>query len=214
MPESYDLVFTVASSSTKPNVTLPRRVLKGYCALKSAPDPHRVTPESSKRILNLLAEYRKFGTGYALKKNRMGALVQGLRQVPCEHGHTKTWQVDESACKASGNPPIGKLDLQALRKAYRVHLAHLGFATIRSRSNTAANISDLAETFWYGRGNVTAAPVLIHTILVVGLSLGLRYDEIKKFKVENVSVGSGGCTLTLLESISNSTVHRTYQFRV
>ena len=212
--ESYDLVSTAASASTKANVKLARRVLKEYCAVKRAPDPKSVTPESSKLILNLLADYCKFGTADALKNDSMGALAQGLRHVYCEEGHTKTFQYDGSACKASGNPLIGNPDLQALRKAHRVHLAHLGFVTLRSRPITAANICDLAEKFWYGRGKVTAAPdVLLHAILVVGLNLGLRYDEIKKLKVQNVSVGSGGCTLTLLESIKNSTVHRTYQLR-
>ena len=212
--ESYDLVSTAASSSTKANVKMARRLLKEYSELKSAPDPHRVTLESSKRILNLLADYCKFGTADALKNDSMGALAQGLRHVYCEHGHTKTWQVDESAGKATGNPLIGNSDLQALRKAHRVHLAHQGFVTLRSRPITVANICDLAEKYWYGTEQATAAAdVLLHAILVVGLNLGLRYEEIKKLKVLNVSVGSGGCTLTLLESIKNSTVHRTYQLR-
>ena len=108
--KSYDLVSTAASSSTKANVKLPRRVLKDYYALKSALDSNPVTPESSKLILNLLADYCKFGTADALKNGSMGAVAQVLQHVYCEHGHTKTWQVDNSACKASGNSLIGNPD--------------------------------------------------------------------------------------------------------
>lgn len=168
--------------------------------------------DSSKFVLNLLADYCKFGTAQSLKNDSMGALVQGLRHVYCEHGHTRTWNVDESRGIANGNPLIGNPELEALRRAHRVHLAHYGVMTLRARPITSEHVCDIAERFWYGRGSpVLIEDVLLHAILVVGLNLGLRYDEITKIRVENVSIYSGGCTMTMNQSIKNSTVQRTYR---
>ena len=81
--ESYDLLSTAASSSTKANVKMARRLLKEYSELKSAPDPHRVALESSKRILNLLVDYCRLRTADALKNDSMEALAKGPRLFYC-----------------------------------------------------------------------------------------------------------------------------------
>ena len=106
---------------------------------------------------------------------------------------------------------IGNPELDALRRAHRVHFAHFGVTKVRSRPITASHVCDLAESFWYGKNApVHLEDVLLHAVLVVGLNLGLRYDEITKLRIESKSVYSGGCTMTINESIKNSTVQRTY----
>lgn len=79
---------------------------------------------------------------------------------------------------------------------------------MKARPITAEIVCDHAESFWYKGCDFD---ILLHAILVVGLNLGLRYDEISKLKIEHVSVVSGNITMTLLESIKNSTVERLYQ---
>ena len=146
-----------------------------------------------------------------MKNDSMGALIQGLRHAYSEKGHSRTWYVDDANGVARGNPLIGNPELDALRRAHRVHLAHFGTSTLRAKPITANHVCDMAERFWYGRGKpVLVEDVLLHAILVTGLNMGMRYDEITKLRVENVSVGSGGCTMTLNQSIKNSTIQRTY----
>jgi len=211
--DRHEFLTSANSKSTQANVNLARKVLLKYAAKKGAPDPNVVTKDSSIFVLNLLADYCRFGRSDSLKNDSMSAIVQGLRLVYSEHGHYQTWSVDDNG-NARGNPLVGNPDLDSLRRAHRVHLARYGVVTLKARPITVEHVCDMAERFWYGRDGETAiCDVELHAVLVLGLNLGLRYDEISKLKAEHVSVGSGGETLTLCEAIKNSTVQRDYHLR-
>lgn len=61
----------------------------------------------------------------------------------------------------------------------------------------------------------TYQDVLLHASLVVGLNLGIRYEEIMKVKIESVAVvpeimAEGNMYFSLPIAIKNSTSYKTY----
>ena len=79
----------------------------------------------------------------------MGAIIQVLRIIYAEQGHTDNWSVDYAANLAHGNPLNGNPDISSLRRAHRVHLARSGNVALKARPVTAAIICDHAERFWF-----------------------------------------------------------------
>lgn len=59
-------------------------------------------------------------------------------------------------------------------------------------------------------GNSGDLRIQLHSILVLGLHLGIRFDEISKVRVEHIYITSGMVNMTLTEAIKNSTVQRDY----
>ncbi len=55
-----------------------------------------------------------------------------------------------------------------MRRAHRIHFAHLGIGAISARLLTVAIVCDHAAKFWY-RGN--DEEILLHAIFVVELNL-------------------------------------------
>lgn len=211
--DRHELLVSAHSKSTKNNISMARKVLAKYSGAKNQPDPTIVTKESSVFVLNLLADYCKFGTPNCLRNDSMSALIQGLRFVYSENGHYQSWTVDENGI-ARGNPLINNPDLDQLRRAHRVHLARYGVISLKARPITAHMVCDHAERFWYGCGRaLDVRDIMLHSIFVLGLNLGLRFDEINKLKVEHVSVTSDGVIITMTEAIKNSTVQRNYRLR-
>ena len=80
-------------SWTKSNVERARYLIMEFKSIHKCVDPEKVNLGSSLLILNLLAKYCKFGAVNALKNDRMGALIQGLRIVYEKHEHTTAWTV-------------------------------------------------------------------------------------------------------------------------
>lgn len=58
-----------------------------------------------------------------------------------------------------------------------------------------------AERYWYGAcQNVYPVNVILHAVVVLGLPLTLRIVEVKKNRMENISVVSGNCTASITEN--------------
>ena len=201
-----DLILSANSKSSKANVRRARKVLLHYCAKHDAPDPSRVTSHSSVLIMNLLADYCNFGKPNSLKNDAMGSLIQGLRIVYEEHGHITAWNVRDG--QANGNPLIENRDITKLRRAHRVHLSKLGVLTISARPITAGIICDHAAKFWY---NGNDEDILLHSIFVLGINLGLRYDEVSNLEMKFVSISSDSVTLRTSTGVKNQTSQRTYK---
>ena len=91
--------------------------------------------------MNLIAEYCNFGKPDSLKNDAMGCLVQGLRIVYEEHGHTTTRSVVEG--RVYGNTLIRNTDTSKLRQTHRVHLSKLGVISLKARPRTAEIVCDL-----------------------------------------------------------------------
>lgn len=70
--------------------------------------------------------------------------------------------------------------------------------SVKARPITAALIFDLAAKFWYHGDDLD---ILLHSILVVGLNFGLRFDEVAKFDIDLLSVDSEGIRITLRTQI-------------
>ena len=50
----------------------------------------------------------------------------------------------------------------------------------------------------------------LHAIFVLGIHLGLRFDEVGKIRVEHISVTSTDVVITIEEAIKNSTIEKKY----
>ncbi len=135
------------SKSTQANERRARKALQAYSKIHNAPD---VTLDSSILVTNLVAKYCKYGEQNALKNDAMGSLIQGFKIVYEDSGHIEAWSVRDG--RASGNALIGNSDITKLRRAHRIHLAHLGIISISARLLTAAIVCDHTAKFWY-RGN-------------------------------------------------------------
>lgn len=82
----------------------------------------------------------------------------------------------------------------------------------------ATQVSEHGSRFWYGseyveQNGLDIRDVQLHAICFMGLNLGLRFDELAKLKIDHVSVDEGCLTMTITESIKNSTVQRDYRVR-
>lgn len=114
-------------------------------------------------------------------------MVQGLRISYKEHGYIQLWRVNQSSGEASGNPSTNNHDITLLRRVHRVILAKHGDRSIKSLPVTVAIVCSHAENFSFGgRNPANLRDIELHSILVLGMHLGLRFDEIYKLKVEHI----------------------------
>lgn len=209
------IFFIASSGSTKSNVRMASSLLSAYTKLHNAPDPEKVTEKSSKLIVNLLSEYCRVDSEDPLSISSMRAICQGLCHVYRNAGHETAWSVDAKGL-ASGNPLIGNSHIEQLHKTLRIRLAQVGSTPKKARPLTASQICHHAEKYWYGNrisNLIDARDILLHAILVLSINMGVRFDEIVKMNVTQVSVDCGDITLNITESIKNSTVQRTYKVR-
>lgn len=198
------------SKSSLENKERAKRVLDKFKKTQThpMPDPVEVNVDSSVKILNLLSQYCKLGTQKPLKDASMGSLIQGLCLLYEDHKKTTPWCIMDG--RASGNPLIGNPDIARLRRAHRIHLCSLGILTVQALPMTAGIVSDFAKEFWL-KGSVV--DVLLHAILVTGLNLGMRYDEIHKLTTDHVCITSNSIELYIETRIKNSTRGRRYKLQ-
>ena len=194
------------SKSTKGSVKRARTILSRFAAQHGARDTREVTPNSSVLVMSVIAYYCNFGNLDALKNEAMSSLIQGLRIGCEEHGHTTAGTICEG--RAYGNPLIKNRDITKLRRAHRVNLAKHGVLTVRAQPLTAAIVCDHAAKYWFKNNH---EDILLHAIFVLGLHLGLRYDEVSKLELEFLSVTSDSITLRTSLGIKNQTGQRSYK---
>lgn len=166
--------------------------------------------------MNCLGRYCKFGTSEYLQDDSIGALIQGLWIVYECHGNCRTWTVDEDTKKAKRNPLTGNIDIVAIHRAHRVHLARQGNMSPKAWHLMVAIIYDHCKHFSFGQtwsSSIDARDVQLDDILVLGIHLGLRYDEVGKLQVKKFSVTSCQETITLRQSMKNSTVQQDYSLK-
>lgn len=85
---------------------------------------------------------------------------------------------------------------------------------MKARPVTVETVCNLAETNWYGAiENFNVRDLELNSILVLRLNMKMRFDEISKLCLKYVSKTSNGAVLTLVESIKNSTIQRSYSIR-
>lgn len=129
------------------------------------------------------------------------------------------WSCNEKTGEACGNPLRGNIALESFRRSHRVYLSQIDKSKLRARPLSLDLVCEHAVRFWFGGKNFSdLRDVILHTVLLTGLNLGLRYDEIAKMKMENVSVhpgidGTGSIKILITERTKNSTKPREYQIR-
>lgn len=217
-----NLLSIATSKSSMNNKKRANDLLTEFSGKVGFIDPFKVRAETSTLILNLLSEYCHTGKKEALSDDTMGALVQGLRALYLDHGHKGSWMIDVQSGSAGGNPLIGNEDLKKLRSNHRIHLSLLGRTKTRPRPLTMAQVCEHAEKYWFNDDKDTERvdyrDVILHAVLLIGLNLGMRFDEVQKVEIGHVTVhpgivGTGSIILTINVKIKNSTIPRTYKLR-
>lgn len=110
--------------------------------------------------------------------------------------------------------------MRTLKKFRSDHWAHfllIGQSKIWTRPFSTQHVYEHAERFWYRHedGDVDYRNVLLYAISLLGLDLELRYDEVQKMKIENVSktpgtIETGSLALTMQVKIKSSPILREY----
>lgn len=89
----HELTSSSLSKSTKANLKRAKRILADFAAQHGSSDQLIVSPNSSELVLNLIAKYVRYRSDNPLKSVSMVYLIQGLRLVYEEAGHTNSWTV-------------------------------------------------------------------------------------------------------------------------
>lgn len=208
---TYDILGQSDSASTKQNVARARKHFIGFATRKGAKDPVEVNADSSNLVLNFLYMYCKLGGGKddMLGESAMGGMVQGLCHLYRDNGHREAWRVSDSTGLGTGNPLNSNPDIIALRRSHRIMLAQYERITMKAQPITASIVCEHSRKFWYGGTDLEstngplAMDVLLHAVLLVGMNLGLRYDEMSKLRSELVSVTVNSVTLTIRTTVKN-----------
>lgn len=213
-----NILSVAESKSSMRNKDLARRVLAQFCVQTGFKDPVSVSKESSNMILNLLTHYCKTKSDNPLSVDLMGAIIQGLRAVYTDYGHRGAWFVDRNTGLATGNPLTGNEDLKILRSKHRKQLSKLGRLKTRPTPLSMAHVCEHAERFWFTDSKVDYRDALLHAIMLVGLNLGMRYDEIQKVEIGHVTVNpgvtdTGSIRFTIMCKIKNSVEPREFFLR-
>lgn len=94
--------------------------------------------------------------------------------------------------------------METPERAERVQLASYGILQKGACPFSVHHALLQAEEYWYGDcKTVQSLDVMLHAVIVLGLYLGLRFDEIQKIKMENISETSGKCTVSITETTKN-----------
>lgn len=141
----------------------------------------------------------------------MNALMQGLWIAYLNARRRQPWRTDDANGTAKGNPLIGHADFDTLRHAESVMLARYGFLPRKVSTFMIEHVCSHAENLWSGSSEIISPmDVELQAVLVIRIHLGLRYDEVYKIRMENVSIVSRTCRMDISESIENSTVNSDY----
>lgn len=87
---------------------------------------------------------------------------------------------------ASLNPLISNLDISNFIRTYKISLVEADYAATRKRPITVSQITHQAEQYCYGGTRVHNCTVLkkdvaLHTAILVGVNISVRFDEQRKF---------------------------------
>lgn len=194
------------------------------------PDPHSVSVESAKLVLNVLYKYSGLkdvdfhsDTAHPLTKKLKGrdavsGIITGLRWVYREHGHTDQWQVrvtGESVKVAHGNPLEGNNLIKEFRKIHSKRLSEIGNVVKTAPPLCAEHIIEHGKRFMISSSpdTVERIDVMLHAFLLTAMNCGMRYDELSKVRMENVKISKYGCEFGIDVKCKNSTSYRGYQLR-
>lgn len=191
--------------STKINTEKAKRLLTLYAKTTQVLDPNMVTKKSSDLAINLIAQHCNYDRPQVLSYESVSALFQGFRHLESSFCHRASWN-PTAPDGNKGNPLVNNEDLNRFRKAYGVTLGRHGLLKHRARPITAGIICNLAEHFRVGKSGVVCAEnILLHSILVIGVHLGLRYDDILELSYDHVRITTNNVKLTIPAACKNTT---------
>ena len=201
------------SEASKRNQRKSEALLRSFVQNRGNDDPESVSPNSTALVVNLLAVHCKYGAKDALKPDTLNGYIQGLCLTYEKYGHTTSCAVGIDLKMAQGNPLIGNNETDTFRKANRVNLARYGFLRFEISPSLQDFVCDHAASFSIGGDEDDVRDIQLHCILVLGLYCGLRYEEISRIQISNMSTLTVGVRLSLSVVTKNSTVGRVFELR-
>lgn len=147
------------------------------------------------------------------KEDTVSGLTTGMRWVYTRAGHRGTWPVQtnpDGTKTASGNPLNDNPEIRQFKVAHSRRIAALGDLTRSVPPLTPACVVDHGKLFWLNETKFDRRDVAKHAILLVALNCGLRYSEVEKVKLGQVTVTRHGVSFSINETIKNSIVYNEY----
>ena len=205
------LLKIARSDASNSNTIRAEKHFPQFASDLSASDPTDVSPESSRLVINFLYAYCKMGTNDPLTVDAFNAIAQGLRNIYSTEGHRGVWTINHKSNTTVGNPLRDNDDVNKLRSSLKVHRPRLGKLKRSALPLPIALVCEHALRYWFGCGQqIDYRDILLHAAMILGLNVGLRYDELRKISIQHVSVipgisGDGRILLFIPESIKNCT---------
>lgn len=224
LQESLIVSASLSESSLKKKLQA-KQLLENEAATYRQRDPNIVSKESSRLVLNILfkysglAEYEKSGKASVLKgRDAVNGIVSGLRWLYRDAGHTDNWQVvigNDGSVIAHGNPLEGNLKIREFRNMHAKKLSEVGRVVRTAPPLAPEHIIEHGKRFLvhYSGDVVDKKDIELHAFLLTAMNCGMRYDELSKVRIENVTSTKYGIEFGIGERCKNSTGYRAYVLR-
>ena len=215
----HQIVRSARSESSIKNKVRMKKVFDKYSSVHPLPvhTNGKLHQSVSVWIINLLNDYCRTGSENPMSHSTLLASLQGLRMMFDEIGHEGLWQTNDDE-SARGNPLKGNMDVTAFISSHKISLAEANYAETKNNPITVSQVAHHAEKFWFGGTTLSnrlpnKRDVALHAALIVGMNMGMRFDELSKIHISEVSVDNGKVVMNLRQKIKNSTTFRSYKLR-
>ena len=198
-----ELMEEVRSDSTLRKASQAARLLRAKADLTGAPDPAVVTEKSSDLVISVLVRYTGYKTAKEpheiLGRDSLNGMIQGLRIVYERKNHTENWNHS-----GRGNPLNENPNIKKFRELHKRKVAELG-----ALYRTAAVLSDYyvamyGKQFFLCMNSFDIRDAALHCMFLIGMNCGLRFDEMNKIKMTQVTCTLAEASFNIAEKTKNS----------
>lgn len=212
-----EVLFSSSSASLKAKYKQAAKLISDGAREMARNDPVTVSADTSQFIVTLLYSYSRMNDAVSEEKikgeDALVRMISGMRWVYTKSGHTGPWTIsikDDGTRRASGNPLVENAEISQLKLAHRRRVAELRLMTRSAPPMTLDIVVDQAKSFWLSEGEFDRRDVSFHAIVLLALNCGLRYAEIEKVKMNQLSVTQHGIRFAINEKTKNSLSYNEY----
>lgn len=221
------IIAGTLSQSTKRKIAQARVLLrqKAVSVTPEMGDPVVVTPRSEQLVINVLFEYSGMINPSASKEelkseSAVSGIISGLRWAYRAENHNNAWSIVKThsgVLEAYGNPLLNNIHIREFRRCHLSRLSEMGKVARSAPPLTPYLIIEHARQYMIRINDpnfaLDIADVLLHALLLTSMNCGMRYDEISKIEMKNVSVHKQGVELGVDVKCKNSIKYRKYSLR-
>lgn len=218
------IVSSALSNSSLKKKQQAEKLLLAEARLHNLLDPIEVSEKSPQLVLNVLHKYsglRRLELGveedYRINgRDAVNGVISGLRLVYRDAGHVDNWQariVKGEGATAHGNPLEGNNAIKEFRKMHSKKLAELGNVVRTAPPLSAEHVIEHGRKFMLTKCAIDKRDIMLHAFFLTAMNCGMRYDELSKVRMENVTTTKYGIEFSIVERCKNSNSHRSYSLR-